>query len=41
MWNTYLFTLLDLGLYSKHHLMATDSLYFPLLLLNCYILNNI
>ena len=25
-----LFTLLDLGLYSKHHLMAMDSLYYPL-----------
>ena len=25
---------LDLGLYSKYHLMAMDSLYYPLLLLN-------
>ena len=29
-----LFTLLDLGFYSKHHLMVMNSFYYPLLLLN-------
>jgi len=36
-----LFTLLDLGLYSKHYLRVMDSLYYPLLVLNWYMLNNI
>ena len=29
-----LFTLLDLGLCSKHHLRVMDSLYYPLIVLN-------
>ena len=40
-WTLLLITLLDLGLYSKDHLMVMDVLYYPWLLWNSYMLNNI
>ena len=40
-WTLLLFSLLDLGLYSNHHLMVMDVFYYPWLLLNSHMFKKI